>query len=359
MADINKIVAKFCTDGKATSIAPCGNGLVNHTFVVNTQNEGKVTRYLLQAINKNVFPDGPQLVDNIYKITTFLKTKTNDPKAVITLIPTKDGKYYHIDGEGVCWRMSDFLDDVVCLERFDSLDEFEQCAYGFGNFQRQLSDFPVDTLFETIKNFHNTPLRYETFLKAVEEDKLGRRVDVEEEIAFFKSEKDFYPVLFNANKEGKLPIRVTHNDTKTNNVMLDAATRKAVRVIDLDTVMPGFSVNDFGDAIRFGANTAAEDERDLSKVSLDLELFDVYTRGFLKGCAGGLTEDEVMLLPEGAKMMTIECGMRFLTDYLQGDVYFKTSYPGHNLDRTRTQIELVRDMNRKWQVMKDIVKKYI
>ena len=182
---------------------------------------------------------------------------------------------------------------------------------------------------------------------------------VRDEIDFFVSEKNFYSVLFDANKEGKLPLRVTHNDTKTNNVMLDATTKKAVRVIDLDTVMPGFSVNDFGDAIRFGANTAAEDERDLTKVSLDLKLFDVYTKGFLNGCAGGLSEDEIMLLPEGAKMMTVECGMRFLTDYLQGDVYFKTKYPGHNLDRTRTQIELVKDMNRKWQTMKDIVKKYI
>ena len=356
MADINKIVAKFNTDSKATSIAPCGNGLVNHTFVVNTESN---TRYLLQAINKNVFPNGAELVNNIYKITSFLKTKTDDKRAVITLIPTKDGKYYHLDGEGVYWRMSDYLDDVVCLERFDTLEEFYECAYGFGNFQKMLSDFPVDTLYETIPNFHNTPLRFERFMEVVEKDPLGRAEEVMDEIEFFISEKNFYSVLFDANKDGSLPIRVTHNDTKTNNVMLDQDTRKAVRVIDLDTVMPGFSVNDFGDAIRFGANTAAEDERDLSKVSLDLELFDVYTEGFLKGCAGGLTETEIMLLPEGAKMMTVECGMRFLTDYLEGDVYFKTKYPGHNLDRARTQIELVRDMNRKWQAMKDIVKKYI
>lgn len=356
MADINKIVAKFSTDSKATSVAPCGNGLVNHTFVVNTESD---TRYLLQAINKKVFPNGAELVNNIYKITSFLKTKTDDKRAVITLIPTKDGKYYHLDGEGVYWRMSDFLDDVVCLERFDTLDEFFECAFGFGNFQRMLSDFPVDTLYETIPNFHNTPLRFERFMEIAKKDPLGRAQEVMEEIEFFISEKNFYSVLFDANKEGSLPIRVTHNDTKTNNVMLDKDTRKAVRVIDLDTVMPGFSVNDFGDAIRFGANTAAEDERDLSKVSLDLELFDVYTKGFLKGCAGGLTDTEIMLLPEGAKMMTVECGMRFLTDYLEGDVYFKTKYPGHNLDRARTQIELVRDMNRKWQAMKDIVKKYI
>lgn len=356
MADINKIVAKFCTDSKAISIAPCGNGLVNHTFVVDTESG---TRYLLQAINKNVFPNGAELVNNIYKITSFLKTKTDNPREVITLVPTKTGRYYHMDGEGVFWRMSDYLDDVVCLERFDTHDEFYECAFGFGNFQRQLADFPALTLYEIIPNFHNTPLRFKALMDTVKNDPLGRANDVREEIEFFISEKNFYSVLFDANKDGKLPVRVTHNDTKTNNVMLDKNTKKAVRVIDLDTVMPGFSVNDFGDAIRFGANTAAEDERDLSKVSLDLELFDIYTKGFLDGCAGGLTNDEIMLLPEGAKMMTIECGMRFLTDYLEGDNYFKTSYPGHNLDRARTQIELVRDMNRKWQTMKDIVKKYI
>ena len=359
MADINKIVAKFCIDGKVLSVTPFGNGLVNHTFAVDTEQDGKKVGYVLQAINKHVFPDGPSLVENIYKITSFLKTKNDDPRSVISLTPTKDGKYYHMDEEGVCWRLADFVDNIVCLERFDSLDEFYECAYGFGNFQRQLSDFPVDTLFETIPNFHNTPLRFKTFFKAVEDDVVGRAKSVQEEIEFFKSEKDFYSVLFDANKEGRLPIRVTHNDTKTNNVLLDKDTRKALRVIDLDTVMPGFSVNDFGDAIRFGANTAAEDERDLSKVSLDLNLFEVYTKGFLAGCAGGLTNEEVMLLPEGAKMMTVECGMRFLTDYLQDDVYFKTRYPGHNLDRARTQIELVKDMNRKWQTMKDIVKKYI
>lgn len=359
MVDAGKVLAQFCIEGKVTSVTPFGNGLVNHTFVVDTELDGKTQRYVLQALNKHVFPDGASLMNNMYKVTSFLKTKNDDERAVLTLIRAKDGKCYHIDEEGVCWRLSDFIENVVCLERFDSLDEFYECAKGFGNFQRQLSDFPVDTLVETIPNFHNTPKRFCDLLKAVDKDLCGRAKEVQREIDFFMGEKDFFPVLYNAHKEGKLPLRVTHNDTKTNNVMLDKDTRKALRVIDLDTVMPGFSVNDFGDAIRFGANTAAEDEKDLSKVSLDLELFDVYTKGFLDGCGDGLTKDEIMLLPEGAKMMTLECGMRFLTDYLEGDVYFKTKYAGHNLDRARTQIELVRDMNRKWQTMKDIVKKYL
>ena len=177
-----------------------------------------------------------------------------------------------------------------------------------------------------------------------------------EEIKFVKDRADFYSVLFDNNKEGKLPLRVTHNDTKINNVMLDLETRTALCVIDLDTIMPGFSVNDFGDSIRFGASTAAEDEKDLSKVEMDITLFETYAKGFIKGCGGLLTKDEVLLMPEGAKMMTIECGMRFLTDYLEGDTYFKTKYEDHNLDRCHTQFKLVADMESKWDKMKEIVK---
>ncbi len=196
-------------------------------------------------------------------------------------------------------------------------------------------------------------------MEAVEKDIAGRAASVRDEIEFIKAREDFYGVLYKANAEGRLPLRVTHNDTKSNNVMLDAASRTALCVIDLDTIMPGFSVTDFGDSIRFGASTAAEDEKDLSKVSLDLDMFDIYADGYLEGCGGKLLEDEIMLLPEGAKMMTIECGMRFLTDYLNGDTYFKTAYEGHNLDRCHTQLKLVEDMENKWYEMKEIVKKYI
>lgn len=362
MLDLNKIISNFKICDSIRSVEPYGNGHINHTYVVNTVNLcGYDKRYILQAVNKNVFPDGEALMSNVEKVTAFLKAKSvsEDPRSVMTLIPASNGHCFYIDEDGTCWRVCEFIEDSVCLEAVDSTDDFYQCAYGFGNFQRQLADFPVETLNETIPDFHNTPKRFETFLKAVEEDICERAASVKAEIEFLKSEKDFYPVLFDSLTAGKLPLRVTHNDTKINNVMLDAKTRKALCVIDLDTVMPGFSVNDFGDAIRFGANTAAEDEKDLSKVSLDIELFDIYTKGFLDGCGGGLLESEIMLLPEGAKMMTIECGMRFLTDYLQGDTYFKTAYEGHNLDRCRTQLELVKDMNRKWDQMKAIVKKYL
>lgn len=360
MLNPRKLVSKFRIDDSIRSVESFGNGHINHTFVVNAVNMcGYDKRYILQAVNKNVFRDGEGLMSNVEKVTSYLRPTAEDPRSVMNIIPTVDGKNCYTDDEGTCWRVYDFIEDSVCLERVETPEDFYECAFGFGDFQRKLKDFPVDTLIEVIPDFHNTPKRYQTFLKAVEEDVCGRAASVKAEIDFVISEEAFYSVLYDNLAAGKLPLRVTHNDTKINNVMLDAKTRKALCVIDLDTIMPGFSVNDFGDAIRFGANTAAEDEKDLSKVSLDLDLFDIYTKGFLDGCGGGLEESEVMLLPEGAKMMTIECGMRFLTDYLQGDVYFKTAYEGHNLDRCRTQLELVKDMNRKWDQMKAIVKKYL
>lgn len=221
-----------------------------------------------------------------------------------------------------------------------------------------LDEFPAERLYETIPDFHNTPKRYENFLKAVENDYKSRAKNVLSEIEFINDRKDFYSILIDNNKRGELPLRVSHNDTKCNNVMLDEKTHQALCVIDLDTIMPGFSVTDFGDAIRFGASTASEDEKDLSKVNLSIEMFKAYTKGFLKGCGGKLPDSEIMLLPEGAKMMTIECGMRFLTDYLEGDTYFKTAYPNHNLDRCRTQLKLVASMEEHWDELKEIVKQY-
>ena len=359
MTKLNSIISQFDLGATVNSIDAYGNGHINRTYLVNAVTLcGKPKRFILQMVNSNVFPNGEGLMANVEKVTEYLRPMVEDERGVMTLIPTVDGKS-HINDEGNVWRVYDFIENSLCIERVESNDDFYQCAYGFGMFQRQLKDFPAATLVEVIPDFHNTPKRFETFKKAVAEDICGRAASVKDEIDFFMSEADFYSVLYDNYKAGKLPLRVTHNDTKSNNVMLDASTRKALCVIDLDTIMPGFSVTDFGDAIRFGANTAAEDEKDLSKVSLSLELFDIYTKGFLDGCGGGLGEDEVMLLPEGAKMMTIECGMRFLTDYLQGDTYFRTAYEGHNLDRAHTQIELVRDMNRKWDEMKSIVKKYL
>lgn len=351
-----KAFSKFDTDVTVVGCAPYGNGHINDTFLVTSKKgDGTDKRYILQAINSNVFKKPQEVMHNIALVTSFLKSQTNDERKVLSLVYTKKKEPFYKDKDGRYWRLYDFIEDSLCLDLPETSEDFYQSAIAFGEFQRLLNDFPVEKLYETIPDFHNTPDRYNKFLKAVEQDVCGRASGVAEEIAFVNDRKEFYPTLFDSNKEGLLPLRVTHNDTKTNNVMLDEATRTALCVIDLDTIMPGFSVNDFGDSIRFGASTAAEDEKDLSKVMMDIELFETYAKGFIKGCGGLLTKDEIMLMPEGAKMMTIECGMRFLTDYLEGDIYFKTKYPEHNLDRCRTQFKLVADMESKWDKMKEIV----
>ncbi len=340
-----------------------GNGHINDTFLVRFRFEGKIKKYILQRINGRVFKKPEQVMSNIMSVTAFLREDIiksgGDPeRETLNVIKTKDKKGFYIDGYGNYWRAFVFIGDAVSLELPEDDNDFYQSAVAFGSFQRRLGDYPAETLHETIPNFHNTPVRYENFLKALEKNASGRADTALAEIEFVKARKEFTSVLEDAHKNGELPKRVTHNDTKINNVMLDKDTREPVCVVDLDTIMPGYSVNDFGDSIRFGASTAAEDERDLNKVHFDIGLFDTYTRGFLKGCGGRLTESEIMLLPEGAKMMTLECGMRFLTDYIDGDTYFKTAYDDHNLIRCRTQFKLVEEMEAKWDEMKQIVAKY-
>ena len=251
-----------------------------------------------------------------------------------------------------------FITDATSFDQVERPEQFYQSGVAFGNFQRMLADYPADTLFEVIKGFHDTKARLEVFKKAVEADVMGRAKDVQEEIRFVLDREDVANYLCDCLANGEIPLRVTHNDTKLNNVMIDNVTGKGLCVIDLDTVMPGLSVNDFGDSIRFGASTAAEDEKDLDKVSCSMEYFEAYTKGFVEGCDGKLTAREMELLPMGAKTMTYECGMRFLTDYLEGDHYFKVHREGHNLDRCRTQFKLVKDMEEKWDQMKEITAKY-
>ena len=237
-------------------------------------------------------------------------------------------------------------------------DDFYQSAIAFGNFQRLLADYPAETLHESIPDFHNTPVRFDTFRKAVKEDALGRVREVADEIAFVMEREGFTHILMDRYKEGRLPLKVTHNDTKLNNIMIDNTTGRAICVIDLDTIMPGFSVNDFGDSIRFGASTGAEDEPDLTKINFDLSLYALYTKGFMEGCNGSLTTGEIDMLPVGAKMMTLECGIRFLADYLQGDHYFRIEREKHNLDRARVQFKLVSDMEKNWGKMYDIINEF-
>lgn len=353
------IIDEFSLKGDCVDCKRFGGGHINNTYLLELNDCSKENRkFIVQEVNTNVFKNIYGVMNNIALVTEHLKGKISDGEKLVDFLKAKDGKIYYIDSDNKFWRVYEFIDNSACFDLPESADDFYQCALAFGRFQKHLDDFPADTLIETIVDFHNTPKRYEAFLKAVEEDKAGRAASVAEEIAFVKSESDFYSVLFDNHKAGKLPLRVSHNDTKCNNVLLDSSTRKALCVIDLDTIMPGFSVTDFGDSIRFGAATASEDEKDLSKVLLDMEKFEIYTKGFLDGSGGLFSDSEIMLLPVGAKMMTIECGMRFLTDYLDGDNYFKTAYPTHNLDRCRTQFKLVTEMEKHWDEMNACVAKY-
>lgn len=348
-----ELIKQFQAEQDVVSIEPYGSGHINHTYLAE-MSEGK--KYILQGINTTIFKNTDQLMENIINVTSYLREEIirtgGDPKReTLTVVMTKDGKSYYTDEEGSKWRVYEFIEGAQTFDAVESKEDFYQSAVAFGKFQAQLANFPADTLHETIPNFHNTAKRYQDFEKAVEADVKGRAAEVQEEIAFVRARKGEVSELHDMLAKGELPLRVTHNDTKLNNIMIDSKTHQAICVIDLDTVMPGLSAHDFGDAIRFGANTAAEDEPDVSKVSLSLELFEIYVKGFLEGCGGRLTPNEVKALPMGAKMMTLECGMRFLADYLEGDVYFKIAREKHNLDRCRTQFALVADMEKKWQQM--------
>lgn len=340
--------------GSVVSFTPYGNGHINTTCLVECADG---CRYVLQRINTSVFVHPEALMNNIRLVTAHIRRKVaaaglDTSRCTLRIVCTDSGATWCRDAENGCWRMYDFVEGTVAKERMDSVDMFEHCGEAFGRFQQQLADFPAHQLSEVIPHFHNTPMRYEAFLRAVERDAVGRAKDVADEIAFVRERAEFAKTLEIAHAEGRLPLRVTHNDTKLNNILFDAASGLPVCVIDLDTVMPGYSVNDFGDAIRFGANTATEDERDLSLVSLDLELYRAHARGFLRGFGDALTAEERALLPIGARMMTLECGMRFLTDHLDGDVYFRIHRTGHNLDRARCQFALLADMERKADEMR-------
>ncbi len=342
---------------KPTYCIPYGNGHINDTFLVVLEK-----RYILQRMNASIFTKPYELMENILGITSHMLSKAamtgkDVSRCTLIVVPAIDGSCIYRDDNGGFWRVFEFVENTVAREKVESPSDFESCGEAFGNFQQLLSNYPAEKLHVTIQNFHNTPWRFENLLAAEAKDVCGRAAEVKAELDFAKQRADFCRTLEDAFENGTLPLRVTHNDTKLNNILFDATNGKPVCVIDLDTVMPGYSVNDFGDSIRFGANTAAEDEQDLSKVSLDLELFEAYARGFLRGCNGSLTDTELALLPVGAIMMTLECGMRFLTDYLDGDVYFKIHRDKHNLDRARCQFALVADMERKLPEMNAIIEK--
>ena len=357
--EIENALSHFQIKGEVKAFEHYGSGHINDTFLVKAERD-----YILQRMNTNIFKNAKELMENVSLVCAFMEKEIlkagGDPEREgLRLVPTKEGKAYYEDEEDNFFRVYLFVERTKSYNLVEKPEHFYESARAFGHFQNLLASFPAERLHETIPDFHNSVNRFARFKEVLKKDAFNRRKDCEEEVQFFlEHEKDLsYAMELLAKKE--LPLRVSHNDTKLNNVLFDAETEKALCIIDLDTVMPGLSIFDFGDAIRFGANTAEEDEKDLSKVSLSLPLFSTYVKGFLEGAGGKLTKKEIESLPEGAKIMTLECGMRFLTDYLEGDVYFHTARPGHNLDRARTQITLVKDMETKWDEMKKEVKEYL
>ncbi len=353
MPKMRRIVKRFFPTDQVASCEAYGCGHINKTYLI-TDCDGK--RYILQKINTKVFRNVDDLMDNVSMVTDYLDHQIEDPRGVLHLVIARDGRPYVEMEDGSVWRAFHFVEHSICLQLPETPDDFYESAVAFGRFQEQLKDFPAAKLHETIPNFHHTPDRYRIFRETLERDPMGRAASVQAEIDFVLAREQEAGTLIRMLDQGQLPLRVTHNDTKLNNVMLDADTRKALCVIDLDTVMPGLSLNDYGDSIRFGAATATEDEQDLSKVEMSLEMFETYTKGFLEACPG-LTENERNMMPMGAKLMTLECGLRFLTDHLDGDNYFSIDRENQNLDRARTQFKLVADMEAKWDQMHEIVKR--
>lgn len=349
--NISEITAHFSVDLPATQF---GNGHINSTYTL-----GDPPQYILQKINTAVFSDPNGLMKNVVAVTSYLREKIaeagGDPdRETLTYLPTASGDYCYHDGDGNCWRMYRFIGNAQSYEAATP-SLFADSARAFARFQKMLSAFPAKTLHETIPYFHDTGKRLEQLTEAIAKNQSGRAADAQKEIEFALSRADQTRIITDAICNGEIPLRVTHNDTKLNNILFDEATGNALCVIDLDTVMPGSLLYDYGDALRFGASTAAEDETNLSKVQFDLDLFSAYTDAYLQELAGSITPREAELLPTGAKLMTLECGMRFLADHINGDVYFRIHRENHNLDRARTQFRLVEDMEEKEAELKEIV----
>lgn len=359
MDKIEKVAQAYFPNERLISVAPLGNGHINSTFLVTTDRN----QYTLQKVNTNVFKDVDGLMENVQAVTHHIRDKARDEgldpeRATLHFMLAPDGnRYLRYDGD--IYRAYIYIDNAFSIEKMENPEHFYQSGIAFGKFAKDLSDFDASVLTETIKNFHNTASRYNDFEAAVSDNITGRANDVKEEIEFVRARKEFTHMFVDKLEDGSLPVRVTHNDTKLNNVLFDNDTGLPTTVIDLDTVMPGSYLYDFGDAMRSGSTHAAEDEKDLSLVDFDLELYEAFTKGYLSMCKDSLTKTEIELLPYASIMLTLECGMRFLGDHINGDTYFKIHREGHNLDRARTQFKLVAEMEKNVDNMKAIIEKYL
>lgn len=361
--DLAGTAGRFQLEGEFLDAAPYGNGHINETYVVRCRAAAGVGRYIFQRINDTIFKDVPALMENITRVTEHVQSKVTAAggrprRESLILVPTVDGRRFLRDDEGGWWRAYIFIEGARTYETVEDLKHVYGASRAFGIFQKQLADLPAPRLHETIPNFHHTPTRLAAFREAVEKDVKNRAASVRPEIEFVEQRAGEVARLTEALASGELPERVTHNDTKFNNVMIDDHTGEGVCVIDLDTVMPGTAAYDFGDSVRIGASTAAEDERDLSKVGFDLRMFERLAAGYLDAARDFLTPPEVGVLAFAAKLMTFECGMRFLADHLAGDVYFRIHREGHNLDRCRTQFKMVAEMEKAAEQTAQLVEKY-
>ncbi|MBQ6265457.1 MAG: aminoglycoside phosphotransferase family protein [Clostridia bacterium] len=361
--NIKNVLAAYNLSGNFIGCEKLTDGHIHSTYRVEYEDGGKAKNYLLQNINTYVFKDIEKLMRNVKGVTEYLGRVITEnggdaDRECLRLFSTKDGDIYYTDEKCSCWRLYNYINGIHTVQQIENKEVFYNAARAFGTFRCLLADYPINSLEETTPDFHNTVSRFADFKKALSDNLSGRTHNAVDETEFILARESDCSVLVTLLNKGELPLTVTHNDTKLNNVLFDDETNEGICIVDLDTVMPGLSLYDFGDSIRFGANTASEDEKDVSKVSLSLELFDAYTKGYLEAAGKSLTPKEIEYLPFSAKLMTLECGMRFLGDYFNGDVYFHTEYPEHNLVRARTQLALVADIEKKTDEMKAIVEKY-
>lgn len=354
-SDLNFIMKQFLLDSE---INPYGDGHINHTYLTTSR------KYIMQRINTNIFTKPHELMENIYNVTEHVRKKIiaeggNPDRETLTIIPTLKGDKYYKTEDNEYYRVYKFVDDTAYYSVAEDPVQLYHAARAFGKFQNMLNDFPIDKLYETIPDFHNTRARFSQLLQAIKEDRSGRLKFVEKEVNWALEQEFMVDEITNAIKDGSVPLRVTHNDTKINNVLFDKESGKGICVIDLDTVMPGSLLYDYGDALRAGAATAAEDEKNLSLMWFDMAAFRQFTKGYLEEMLPVMTKKEIELLPLSARMLTYECGIRFLADYLNGDTYFKTSREEHNLDRARTQFKICKDIDKKREEMESVVKECV
>lgn len=358
---LKEAIGAYDFGGAAIDASRYGSGHINDTYAVTVETSGeKNKRFILQRINTSVFKNPAGLMSNIVGVTEYLRKAIaengGDPyRETLTILKTKDDRYYYTDSRGGIWRSYLFIEGTYCLQKVENPGQFYETAKSFGRFLRLLDGYPSETLNVTLEKFHDTKNRLFNFKAALAADVRGRAAEAAAETEFILARENDCSVLVDLLNQGKLPLRVTHNDTKLNNILLDCKTGKGICIVDLDTIMPGLSLYDYGDSIRYGAATAAEDEQDLSKVHFDMTLFEAYTKGYLETAGDVLTPLEKACMPWGAKLMTLECGMRFLTDYLNGDTYFKIQNEHQNLDRCRTQLKLTAEMEQHWNEMNEFI----